>query len=146
MPFEKAVRAVILKAAFEEQPLDPPLGHARLDFADQPLADAVRTPRRFDGHILQHGEAAARAFLPSNHRDPDDRPAIAAGQQVALVAEFGEVVAVELGEIGCPLIAVRAQPGLDLAMADIARVKPDYAAGEIGGFARRDCRFLPLER
>ena len=119
MSLEKAMRPVILHAAFEEQPFDTARRHARLDFGEQPFADPERPPVDVDRHILEHREAPPFAFFPREHRDTDNvANAVSRHQQIALVPQLGKVVPIKSGKIIGPASAVRAQTGLNLAVAD----------------------------
>lgn len=146
VPFEEAVGAVIFEAAFEEQPVDAPLSYARLHHSQHLLADAVGAQRGLDRHVLQRGETAPARLFPRDDGDSYDSAGIVRPhQEVALVAQLGEVLGVTGGKVVRPAHAIGTEARLDLAMADIARIRSDYAARELGSVAGDRSGFVPSE-
>lgn len=132
MPLEEGVRPCIVLAALEEYPTHCAPPRLGFDRRDHPRAGTARTQRRVDREVRQHREPHPRSLDPFDDRRGDDRSAGTAHQQQACARiGIGQVFGEARVEVVRPACAVGAQPALDLAMADVARIQA-YDAGEEG--------------
>lgn len=133
VPLEECMCSRIVLPALEENPAHVASPRLGFDRGDHARAGAARSQCRIDGEVRKYREAYARRFDPFDDRRGDDLPVGTAHQQKPPARiRLRQVLGKQCVEIVCPVRAVGAQPALDLAMADIARIQP-YDAGEEGG-------------
>lgn len=134
------VRALIVLAALEEQPLYSAALRLGGDLVDHPRAEPCRAQRGIDRQIGERAEAHPRGLCPFDDRRGDDHAfGIMRDEQALVVVPVLQVGDEQRFEVGGPDLAVGAQPALDLAVADIARIAADGAREEAGdgfGYSR----------
>lgn len=141
VPFEEAVGAKVVLAAFEENPLHVAAAGFAFDCREHLRAKPGGTLRRFDSKIGERGKADTAGKGPFDDRGADQRAVgRARHEQAAFVVQIVEVLDEAVVEVATPADAVVAQAALDLAMAYVSGIAADDAREEVrdrfgcGGF------------